>query len=111
MAGFSNHITRLRVNEKLITPEWLVLCLNYLWLKGYFLNICRKWIGQAGVNTRMLKSVKVYIPPIEEQKAITTQLNKIQKIVDHLNTHQRKTEIELEALSQAILKAAFSGKL
>ncbi|MEM2742114.1 MAG: restriction endonuclease subunit S, partial [Nitrososphaeria archaeon] len=109
--AFSNHITRIRVNTELLTPEWLVTCLNYLWLKGYFLHICQKWIGQAGINTRMLKSVKVYIPSIEEQKAITERLNKIQKIIENFNTQQNKTKAEIESLSQAILKAAFSGKL
>jgi type I restriction enzyme S subunit len=109
--AFSNHITRIKVNTELLNPEWLVAYLNYLWLQGYFLHVCQKWIGQAGINTRMLKSVKIYVPSLEEQKTNIIYLNKIRKIVEDLITHQKKTEKELEALSRAVLKAAFSGKL
>ena len=109
--GFSNHITRLRVNKKLITPEWLVSSINYLWLRGYFLAICRKWIGQAGVNTTMLKNTKIPLPPLEEQKQIVTYLDKLSKTIKYLKKLQQTTDEELEKLVPAILDKAFKGRL
>ena len=109
--GFSNHITRLRVNEKLIIPEWLVSSINYLWLRGYFLAICRKWIGQAGVNMTMLKNTKIPLPSLEEQKQIATYLDKLSKTIKSLNKLQQSTDEELEKLVPAILDKAFKGRL
>ena len=109
--GFSNHITRLRVNRQLVIPEWLVWNINYLWLKGHFLNICRKWIGQAGVNTKMLKSTKIFLPPIDEQKKMVQYLDKIKATIRSLKVVQQKTEEEFKELVPAILDKAFRGEL
>ena len=109
--GFSNHITRLRVNEKIIIPEWLVYSINYLWLKGYFLALCRKWIGQAGVNVTMLKSTKIPLPPLEEQKQIVAYLDELSKTVKSIIKLQQGTDEELEKLIPAILDKAFKGEL
>lgn len=109
--GFSNHITRLRVNQEIIIPEWLAWNINYLWLKGYFLEICRKWIGQAGVNTKMLKSTKIFLPPIDEQKKMVQYLDKIKATIKSLKVVQQKTEEEFKELVPAILDKAFRGEL
>lgn len=36
--GFSNHLTRLRVNTDIINPEWFILTLRLHWLSGLFLQ-------------------------------------------------------------------------
>jgi type I restriction enzyme S subunit len=102
--AFSNHITRLRVNKQLITPGWMVLSINYLWLKGYFLSICRKWIGQAGVNIRMLKSTKIPLPRLEDQKRIVTR---VEKLISRVKEARRLKEIAIEE-SEKIMQAALN---
>ena len=109
--GFSNHITRLRVNKELITPLWMVLTVNYLWLQGYFLKICQKWIGHAGVNTKMLKSIQIPLPPLPEQKRIVAYLDNIQQKAQALQRLQEETEKEVEKVREAILHKAFQGEL
>ncbi|MFH8119679.1 MAG: restriction endonuclease subunit S [Candidatus Aenigmatarchaeota archaeon] len=108
---FSNHITRLRINQKIVKPEWLVIALNYLWLQGYFLTRCRKWIGQAGINTKMLKHVKVPIPSLEEQERIAEYFDKLQEKIIILKKHQEETRKEIEMLTSSILNKAFTGEL
>jgi len=108
--GFSNHITRLRADKNLITSEWMVLAINYLWLQGYFLKICQKWIGQAGVNTKMLKSTYIPLPPLPEQRRIVAHLYSIQKKVAVLQKLQEETEKEAEKLRESILYKAFRGE-
>lgn len=109
--GFSNHITRLRVNPRLLMPEWLASSLNYLWLQGHFLRICRKWIGQAGVNTTMLKSVRVFLPSLDEQKQIALYLERLQEKTQELRQAQEETEKKLEDITMAVLDRAFKGEL
>src|SRR3989344_1693431 len=69
-AGYSNHITRLIVDNSRINPRWLTNYLNKLWADEYFFRICKKWIGQAGVDTKMLKSIEIEYPSLEEQKSV-----------------------------------------
>jgi type I restriction enzyme S subunit len=109
--GFSNHITRLRVKENLVFPQWLTLVLNYLWSKKYFLKHCRKWIGQAGINTSMLKSIKIPVPPLEEQRRIVARIEELLSRVEEVKRLQQRTEEELEKLVPAILDKAFRGAL
>ena len=109
--GFSNHITRLRVNKELIMPLWMVLTINYLWLQGYFLKICQKWIGQAGINTKMLKSIQIPLPPLPEQKRIVAYLDTIQQKAQALQRLQVETEREIKRFKETILFKAFRGEL
>jgi restriction endonuclease S subunit len=92
--AFNNYIARIRVNPELLMPEWLVANLSYLWLEEYFLKVCRKRIEQASVNTKMLKSIIIYIPPLEE-----------------LNNNRKITEKETEAMTLTVLRKAFNGEL
>lgn len=65
---FSNHFTRLRPKENLLTKKFL-----YLWLKfhfdiGLFERICTRWIGQAAVQTESLLRLHIILPELDEQE-------------------------------------------
>jgi len=94
--------------RKEYTPEWLTWSINYLWLKGYFLSICRKWIGQAGVNTKMLKSTKIPLPPLEEQKRIVSRLEQLISKVEEAKRLRKLAREEAEKIMQAALNKVFS---
>ncbi len=75
--AFSNHITRLRVDEARLLPEWLVLSLRQLWASAFFASRCRKWIGQAGFNTAMLKGAHISLPTLDKQRRIVARVEKL----------------------------------
>ena len=106
--GFSNHITRLRVYENLITPEWLTLSINYLWIQGYFLKICQKWIGQAGVNAKMLKSIPIPLPPLHEQKRIVARIEELFSKIDEVKKLRKEALEQTKTLLKATLHKIFS---
>jgi type I restriction enzyme S subunit len=108
---FSNHITRIRVNPRILFPEWLVVNINYLWKIGYFLKISQKWIGQAGINTQMLKSIEIPLPPLSEQKRIVAYLDNLREKVEKLKKIQQEQLKDLEELKKSILEKAFKGEL
>jgi type I restriction enzyme S subunit len=108
---FSNHITRLKTNPRILLPEWLVVNINHLWGMGYFLKYSQKWIGQAGINTRMLQAIEIPLPPLPEQKRIVSYLDDLREKVDKLEDHQESQLRELEELKQSILDRAFKGEL
>lgn len=106
--GFSNHITRLKIDKGLITSEWLVISINYLWSQGYFLKQCRKWIGQAGINTQMLRTVKIPIPPLGVQKRIVARIDQLTSKIDQAKRLKEETMKDTGAIMQAVLRQVFS---
>ena len=87
--AFSNHLTRIIPNDK-IYSKFLVYWLVSLQTSGYFNQICKKWIGQAGVNNTVLKDISVPLPDKEEQKRIVEKLDalltRIDSAIEHLQS-------------------------
>lgn len=71
---FSNHMTRIRVREDLICPEYLAVYLHSLWSKGYSKTRAKRWVSQAGVESDTLASFKLALPPLPEQWRIVDLL-------------------------------------
>ncbi|MBX6361887.1 MAG: restriction endonuclease subunit S, partial [Acidobacterium ailaaui] len=79
--GFSNHLTRIRTNSR-INARYLALILQRLYKNGVFLNLCHKWIGQAGINNKILSNVEIPLPPLEVQQEIVAEIEGYKKIID-----------------------------
>jgi len=110
-AAFSNHITRIRTNQKRCDGAWLALVLNCLWRQGFFRERCNKWIGQAGYNTKALRNTPIPLPPLDEQRRIVAHLDGVRQKVSALKAAQEETEERLRELEQSILDKAFRGEL
>lgn len=80
-AGFSNHLTRIRTKKNL-NPKYLALILQRLFEKGFFLNLCNKWVGQAGVNNKTLSEITIPLPQLEVQREIVAEIESYHKIID-----------------------------
>jgi len=91
----SNHVTIIRCEKDVLLPEYLWLLLNAYQRKKIFFSICTNWNNQSGVNTNLLKTIKIPLPDLKEQ----------QKIVDDYTakmTEAKKKEREIsELLKQA----------
>jgi len=87
--AFSNHLTRVVPND-MVHSKFLVYWLVSLQTSGYFNQICKKWIGQAGVNNTVLKGLSVPLPSKEEQKRIVVKLDalltRIDTAIEHLQS-------------------------
>ncbi|MBF4223325.1 hypothetical protein EAY74_24065, partial [Vibrio anguillarum] len=79
--AFSNHLTRIVPNDK-VHSKFLVYWLVSLQTSGYFNQICKKWIGQAGVNNTVLKGLSVPLPSKEEQRRIVEKLDALLTRID-----------------------------
>ncbi|MEX0802829.1 MAG: N-6 DNA methylase [Candidatus Binatia bacterium] len=80
--GYSNHITRIRPDTAKILPRLLAIFLHELWHRGTFINLCHKWIGQAGINNSLLSEVEFPLPPLDEQERIVAELDGYRKIIE-----------------------------
>jgi type I restriction enzyme S subunit len=82
-----------------------------------YVEIAGKTIGTASphINVRDIVSHVIPIPPLEEQQAIVTKVEKLLALCDQLETQIRQNQADAEQLIQTVLKEAFShistGKL
>lgn len=109
--GYSNHLTRIRLNEELVLPEFFVNYMINLHSQGYFLQICKKWIGQAGVNTGMLKYTEIKFPSIENQIILNKKIDSIKESCSNLINQKTQKLNHLKALKSSLLDQAFKGTL
>lgn len=66
---------------------------------------------QPRVNIHTLLEYPIPLPPIEEQKHIVEYLDQLQEKVEAVRRYQEETKDEIEAITQAVLRKAFSGEL
>ncbi|MBU2569917.1 MAG: restriction endonuclease subunit S [Gammaproteobacteria bacterium] len=71
---FSNHMTRLRVNNDVVHPEYLASYLHLLWSAGFSKTRAKRWVSQAGIESDVLISFKLALPTILEQQRIVDVL-------------------------------------
>ena len=80
--GYSNHITRIRVDRRRCISEFVAYALHAAWRKGKFLSRANKWIGQAGINTKSLSEFQIPLPPLEVQREIVAEIEGYQRVMD-----------------------------
>ena len=73
-------------------------------------------IGNAGavfnsINKKQIESIQIPIPPLEEQKQIVAQLDKLQAETKKLEAIYQKKIEDFEELKKSILQKAFRGEL
>jgi type I restriction enzyme S subunit len=109
--AFSNHLTRLKFDQKEVMSEWILAIFQKLWREKYFESICTRWVGQAGINQTSLGKIKIPFPPLAEQNKIVARLDGLSEKVQKLQALQETTERDLKALKRAVLERAFKGEL
>lgn len=76
------NLIRLRPNEKLIMP----LYASYIMKSEPFINraksFAQKAVNQASIKSSDIKAMEIPLPPLEVQKAIVSEIDDYQKIID-----------------------------
>lgn len=109
--AFSNHMTRLRVNESRILSTYLALRLHALWEDGYFESICSNHVNQASVSSKRLSRVTIAVPELSVQHAIVENLQVLLSNLDATLAVADEVERKTKALRRSLLHGAFTGEL
>lgn len=110
--AFSNHMTRIKVDDRLIDSDFMARQLHYLSRSGYFQIHCKKHVNQASISSSMLEqSVPMLVPPLNEQKRIVARIEELQARSRRAREALENVPVLLEQLRQSILAAAFRGDL
>lgn len=75
-AGFSNHLTRIRVNKQVALSKYLLYVLLNLREKGTFTASATQWVSQAAYRVSDLKQLPITLPPLPEQQRIVDILDR-----------------------------------
>ncbi|SEH06971.1 restriction endonuclease subunit S [Candidatus Venteria ishoeyi] len=74
----------------------------------WFLEEASRGQGQPNLNTDIIGETFIFLPPLPEQKAIVTKVEKLLTLCDQLETQITQNQTHAEALMQAVLHEAFS---
>ncbi len=106
----SQHVAICRLPTQDVGPGYALWVLLSPFGQGQLLGQ-RYGQGKPGLNLTNIRSLRLPIPPIREQRRIADDLNALQSKVDGLTESQERTSDELDALLPAILNQAFRGDL
>ena len=79
-----NHIFRVRLNQKVLLPEYLEQYLQQQRAKRYFLGCAKQTTGIASINMKQLTALPVLVPPLTLQdrySVFVEQVNQTKSIV------------------------------
>ena len=74
-------------------------------------NISYSSGGQPNIKLPTLTDYPFPLPPLEEQKEIVRQVDKLFALADRLETHYQNAKCRIDKLSQSVLAKAFRGEL
>lgn len=96
---FSNHITKITVNQKVAVPDYIWLILNSYQKNKIFYSICTNWNNQSGVGLDLLRSLPIPLPPLEKQNEIAQHIQSVREQAKQL---QNDAKIILEQAKQQV---------
>ncbi len=100
--GFSNHLTRIRLKAEIL-PAYLVYYFNLMLRNGSFASLCNRWIGQAGINTKMLREISVPVPPLPEQHRIVAKVDELLALCDALEARLTRAHEKSAHLAASVV--------
>lgn len=102
-----NHVFVVRVNTRILLPEYFAYLSQSPYGKAYFFSVAHKTTNLACINTSKLKGFPVLIPSIDEQSEIVLLLNQIDQ---KLKNHQRKKQL-VEELFKTLLHQLMTAQI
>ena len=106
-----SHLVRMRVNQKICDSKLFSLVLNdSSYVQSQLTRLSNGSIMQ-GLNSQIIKSIKIILPSLSEQKQI---YDFTQKGTTHLDNIISKSQSQINFLQekrQALITAAVTGKI
>ena len=96
LAGF---VIRVRLNDKAM-PEFVSAFLNTDFSKRMLLGMCKAAIGQANINAQEFQNIKIYVPPIDEQRRFVEFKEQVDKSKVIVQKALDETQLLFDGLMQ-----------
>jgi type I restriction enzyme S subunit len=86
-------------------------CLYYLSVAVQIFKYKNQGTTISGVTVKQLRELEFPLPPLPEQHRIVTKIEELLSQLDAGITSLKKVQVQLKRYRQAVLKAAFEGRL
>jgi type I restriction enzyme S subunit len=106
---YSNHLTLIRVNENNIIPDWLSFCLRQLWADRYFALNCKEFVGQSSFGNDKLKTVKIPVPLVPEQRRIIARIGELVQRAEEAMKVAASRDTALDMTNQSLYLRLIEG--
>lgn len=110
-AVFESKNMRLRLNLAMAFPTYVAAFLNSAYGRQQIDQRVRQIVGQATINRSDLDSIEIPLPTVDEQARHASRLGSRFAMAADLNRRLDERLADMKALSPALLRGAFSGKL
>ena len=108
---YPDKLIRFRLDTEKALPEFVRTAMNGPKGRAAIESLAATTAGNIGISASGLKTVRIPVPPISEQRRIVAYLDDLQTKVDTLKQLQAETAVELDALLPSVLDRAFKGEL
>lgn len=108
--SLASYLIRVRAVEG-CSPWWLTWCIISPLGRRWLRDVLSHTAGQANVNGTKLGNYVIPLPPDHEQSAIVEAVHEKLSQIDSLEAEVERGLARASRLRQAILKAAFEGRL
>ncbi len=103
---FAGYLVRGKVNN-LANPYYISAYMNSVYGKTILQHMCKSIVGMANINAKEFQSIKIPIPPIEEQDKYSRLLEQAKKNI----SHYEKCMLDCDLLFNSLTQQAFRGEL
>jgi type I restriction enzyme, S subunit len=103
----ASYFIRVRVRDDIEDPQHFTTFMNLPSTKRRLAEMARGAVGQANINARELRTIRVPVPPMQMQKEFTQRVAEIRK----LEAEQASSGRRLKDLFRCLLYRAFRGDL
>ncbi|CAK1744156.1 type I restriction enzyme, S subunit [Vibrio crassostreae] len=108
---FAGYLIRVRCNEELVLPSFLLNVLCSRVVRDVVELGARSTSGVNNINSKELSALEFVLPSIEEQKEIVRLVDQYFAFADNIEAQVKKAQARVDNLTQSILAKAFRGEL
>lgn len=108
---YPDKLMRVRINENLSDSDFIEFIFQTGSIRDFLESKSKSSAGQNGLSGSDLKQTPIPLPPLEEQKEIVRQVDKLFALADKVEDHYKKAKLRVDKLSQSVLAKAFRGEL
>jgi len=105
---YSNHLTRIRIDENKVDSRWVYFVLYYLWQTGYFKSLVHQQAGgQRNIPLKAIENLPIMLPP-------TSEARKIAELLSMINTAMKlyhEERVRLDSLKKSLMDLLLTGKV
>lgn len=104
---FASYLIRLRTNSEKLDPHFINYYLNTTFMQSKLKSMATRGVSQSNINAKNLKSLKVPVPPLLEQRKISSVLFSM----DEKTEKERHRKERLEKLKKGLMQDLLTGRV